>query len=223
MNKNIKPQFPVLRDFPWSQSKASCLAFCYPRRGQPFVLKGQVDLVSKFLELNGQPIVAHYRIYDQHKATRHSIRVYGLIPHYQAVITHPMRHNPQTGERGDHQRCYIILRRDNTVISCKPVRYIPRKWLKDLNVFASKNASSIPLVPLNMKPVVPPPPPKPEPTEEEKQMAAAIAKSKNIMDSVLREFGAIPGDEPVDVYEVDLATLEAMVNGGETSNTNENQ
>jgi len=144
MKKNIKPTLPVLRNFPWSQSKASCLAFCYPRRGRSFVMKGEVELVEKFLELNGQPIVAHYRVYDQHKVTLHKIRVYGLLPHYSVTITRPMRNNPQTGERMQHQRCWIILHRDKTVLSCKPVRYIPRKWLKDLNGYASRSASSIP-------------------------------------------------------------------------------
>jgi hypothetical protein len=213
MNKNDKHQLPVLRDFIWSKAASSCLAFCYPQQGKPFVLKGREDLVNKFLELNGQPLVAHYRVYKKQKVNLHKFRVYGLLPGYSVRLFSPTRINPYTGKKEKHQRCWIVTFRNETVIAIKPVRYIPRKWLKDLNLYAAKKASPIPLIPYtpsNMKPVVQPPPHAPEPTEEEKQMAAAIAKSNSLMDSVLKEFGAFPGDDPINVYEIDLATLEAM-------------
>jgi hypothetical protein len=199
--------FPVIRDFPWSYRNDSCLAFCYPRSGTPFVIKGELAQVHAYLSLNGQPILVHYQIYTNKgfvKTNRHEVRVYGLKSNISVRISGPMRKNPISGIRTPHQRCWIIVMNNSIVAWYKGVRAIPRRWVKDFNPYVLLN-KNFNVNTFNDTPIPPMPIPKKELTPEEKAEAEEIAKGRMAVASLLKKIGEIPAtgvEEGMEVFEI---------------------
>lgn len=224
MNANKKTNyFPVLKTFPWTKKRDSCLAFCYPRRGKPFVIKGEYDLVDKFLTINDQPILVHYEIYSNVLGrSGHSVKVYGLGKEYVPIVSKPTRIHPVTGLKEKHQRCWVTIRQYNSfgseLVFCKAIRSVPRKWMHSFDKYLSHkkmapltgdpfNPDPSPIFPVT--PVVPEIP-EPELTAEQKQEKEAIEKSRRVMASILKRVGAIPLDHNVSVFELDEEALAEM-------------
>ena len=193
MNKNSKSEFLVLRKFDWSKTTPSCFAFCYPKNGNHFLLTGKEDNVKEFLRVNNQPIVAHYLVFDGKKKIKY-IEAYGIKPGYSVSITLPTRLNPSNGKIEKHQRCWIVidsLGQHELNCVCKPIRYVPRKWLEDLDSYVI-NDNLIPLVPIPLvqfinKDFIDIPEPVVELTEEEKLERIAIERSANITRDLLKD------------------------------------
>jgi len=196
MNKNSKSKskFLVLRKFDWSKTTPSCFAFCYPKNGNHFLLTGKEHNVKEFLRVNNQPIVAHYLVFDGKKKIKY-IEAYGIKPYYSVSITLPTRLNPSNGKIEKHQRCWIVidsLGQHELNCVCKPIRYVPRKWLEDLDSYVI-NDNLIPLVPFINKDFIDIPEPVPvvepvvELTEEEKLERIAIERSANITRDLLKD------------------------------------
>ena len=198
------PQFPILRELPWSKSKPSCLAFCYPKSGKPFVLKGEYDQVKDFLRLNGQPIVVHFVVYNGGKVfkngTQKVYKVYGLDNKYEVRFFPNVRVNPISNELLPHQRSFVVLNDSKGFFFGRSFRQIPRSWIKELDDYVSVKASPIPL---NPEPVVI------ELTPEQKAEHEAIVKSKNIMAGVLKKIGVYPGSNH-NLFEMDVEALEKI-------------
>lgn len=202
-----RQELTIFREFPWSETRPNCLAFCYPRRGLPFIIKGCFNEVDTYLRLNGQPIVVHYTIYSKTGKSK-AIIVYGLMPDVGINIIGPTRSCP-TGGISDHQRWWITVRKHHNVVLNKAVRYIPRKWLKDLDPWVSRTASPVPLNPTRSKPLVGNPVlPESFISQEERKQKKAILRSKNVMAAVLKEVGAIGGNNFFEETEAHITEME---------------
>jgi len=223
MNKTTK-QFPVLKDFPWSnKGAASCIAFCYPQRGIPFIIKGEFKIVHKHLEINDQPIFVHYKIYGS--VTHKCHVVYGLEPEYKIDISHKLtRMHPVSGLEEKHQRYWIRVYQNNSwcsqCVHLKSIRSLPRKWMKDFDIYVkAKHKRSDPIIGAVKvdtlfsdfnKSEYDPAPALVELTEEEKEEHAAIVKSQSVTSSLLKRVWAMPLNHNVSIFEIDEEALEAL-------------
>lgn len=213
--KKTKQLLPIQRTFQWSYLKNSCLAFCYPRTGTPFVIKGEFTKVHNFLTINAQPILAHYQIYSKYGGKKRKIIPYGIKKNYKVEISNLIRYNPSdptTYNPIPHKRHWIVVTKSLNIIHehlqgqtvrcmCMKLRSIPRKWIQELNSFTIE-----PLV-NNSPALVPSTPstpitPKIELTPQQKKDAKAIAKSHSVMSSVLKRVGVFSGHNLFEVNEV---------------------
>lgn len=128
-----KPILPVKYSFPydriggWSQRKGGfTIAFVYPRKKQPYVIKGSMRQIEINLKMEKRPAIVYKTIF-YHKQTRTIEEVINLPERTHAVIWHKKERNKHSyyeinGYKNGIKVIHYILRRQ------------PRCWLKQLDI-----------------------------------------------------------------------------------------
>lgn len=109
------------------------IAFCYPREGEPFIVKGGLLKVDAYLELLSapgglSPIFVHRTwYYYSFKATTY--KVYGKPDHINITISHSNLYDKRS-------TIQILDYRANPItVKEWKVRRVPRKWIKEFDEF----------------------------------------------------------------------------------------
>jgi hypothetical protein len=189
-SQETKTMLPVLREFPWSGTRPNCIAFCYPRKGQPFLLKGEFILVDQFLKLNGQPMLVHFKCFEAGKKPWLTYHVYGLRKGYGVLITGLTRIDPDDYVKGKHQRHFIKVEENNVSIFNKSVREVPRRWMKELDDFVvGSTVANIPVSKPLVKELSPEEIAQQKAEQAKVEKKKALKKSSKRMANVLQNMG----------------------------------
>lgn len=149
--KICMPQFSLSN----SNIEDYCRAFCYPRYGKSFIIKGPYDRIDDFLSSlcknKKHSVIVHY-------TDPKSIIVYGVNPAYKIEITTPTRlkrfcfnnstinNNTKHTTVAKHQRCWInVIENYNGefLVFQKSLRQVPRGWINELDPYVHAHNDDI--------------------------------------------------------------------------------
>jgi hypothetical protein len=122
------------------------ICFVYPKLEDPYIVKGGLNDVKKWLKENQKtPAVAHINYFYRGKA-RNVFRTFGIRDNVKVFITGLKYPNENTVSYDDNFNMVInknvknTLRHEIIILSIektfvKRVRKIPRKWIKELDPY----------------------------------------------------------------------------------------
>jgi len=155
-------QMPVRVEFAYNKIGSYCgplgsnpftIAFCYPKKGQSFIVKGGLIDVRKYLTNLTIPCIVHLT-YFKHGRSRTQITVYGLKPSIRChfgLLAWPKENKIYSDMdvnykevlhitkkvRNVARRTLMVYRETNGLIFEKKLRHIPRCWMKELDQFVA--------------------------------------------------------------------------------------
>lgn len=132
-NIPVRKEFPYSKIGSWSRADGYTIAFVYPKGDTPFVVKGGMQDVKRYIESKGfiyerrQAAIIYYAIFCR-GSTRTITDIIGLKNDTFALIKHI--------NKSSKRKCYsLIVYVDNQVVVNKPLRRPPRCWMRELNQF----------------------------------------------------------------------------------------
>ncbi|MFA7219033.1 MAG: hypothetical protein WC119_00710 [Synergistaceae bacterium] len=144
----VKKEFPYNVIHSWRDGNPFTIAFVYPKKGEPFIVKGGANDVNPFLGTLKTPCIAHIGYWKGNKCRYNGIKFFGFNSRYKIYCQSrwPKENRKTYDDIGNpiitksvrnvfRHRLMVFDERAIGEVFNKSFRHVPRKWIKELDQF----------------------------------------------------------------------------------------
>jgi hypothetical protein len=131
---DIKAEFKYNPIGSWKRGDPFTIAFIYPSKSKPFILKGGVNDIEKWLKGFKEPAIIH-RSYWKRGKSRKSVEVVNTLASVFIIDRTWYTELWEQKNIDPKKKWAFIVDKNNVIVAMKRV---PRKWIKELNPYISK-------------------------------------------------------------------------------------
>lgn len=128
----VKREFEYNKIGSWSEGNPYTIAFCYPKKSPPFIVKGGLVNVRIYVEREAltESMIVHYTLF-WHKKTRTTFSIYLAKNFISAYLFE------RINEKNKKQRYELKISNSCGLFTLKWFKRPPRRWIKELNPFVT--------------------------------------------------------------------------------------